>query len=59
MYIIELMIEPGALVFISEDAAAVLKRASMDRRRFEDAHLKYAALKIVSWYPNMLELLNP
>lgn len=28
----------------------------MDRRRFEDAHLKYAALKIVSWYPSMFQL---
>ena len=23
----------------------------MDRRRFEAAHLKYASLKMVSWYP--------
>lgn len=28
----------------------------MDRRRFEDAHLKYAALKVVSWYPSMFKL---
>ena len=28
------------------------KRRQMDRRRFEAAHLKYASLKMVSWYPD-------
>ena len=37
-------------------AAAVQKRASMDRRRLEDAHLKFAVLQVVSWYPEALTL---
>ena len=24
----------------------------MDRRRLEDAHLKYAVMNVVSWYPS-------
>ena len=28
----------------------------MDRRRFQLAHLKYAILKVVGWYPDHLHL---
>ena len=31
-------------------------RIKMDRRRLEQAHFRYAALNVVSWYPNMLEI---
>ncbi len=27
----------------------------MDRRRLEDAHLKFAVLQVVSWYPETLQ----
>ena len=36
--------------FISEDTAAVLKRASMDQRRFEDAHRNTESCIMVSQY---------
>ena len=35
---------------------AVQRRASLDRRRFEDAHIKYAVLHIISWYSESLQL---
>ena len=30
------------------------KRQQMDRRRFEAAHLKYASLKMATWYPEAI-----
>ncbi len=36
--------------------AAVESRASLDRRRLEDAHLKLAVLQIISWYPESLHI---
>ena len=35
---------------------AVAKRASLDRRRLEDAHLKFSVLQTISWYPESLRL---
>ena len=34
----------------------IQQRQSMDRRRFEAAHLKYACLRVVSLYPKFLSL---
>ena len=37
-------------------AIDVERRASMDRCRLEDAHLKFAVLQVISWYPDLLHL---
>ena len=34
----------------------IQQRQSMDRRRFEAAHLKYACLRVVNLYPKFLSL---
>ena len=31
----------------------ICARASLDRRRLEDTHLKYAVLRVYKWYPNV------
>ena len=42
--------------FPCSGAIDVERRASMDRRRLEDAHLKFAVLQVISWYPDSLHL---
>lgn len=37
---------------------AIEDRASLDRRRFEDAHLKFAILQISAWYPELMHSKN-
>ena len=36
----------------------ICARASLDRRRLEEAHLKYAALHVYTWYPDFFPVMS-
>ena len=36
----------------------VCARASLDRRRLEEAHLKYAVLRVYKWYPKLFPVMT-